>query len=126
MLPFSIERNRKDSLDQNESILKHNRTLRIALDFTAGLTCHRICKDKGVSVNLQSFRYRREFKQGKSILATHDFSSIDAVIGPLLSKNVTIVASELRSDNIPVVSPLSNRDIKLTSNLFQTLQMMFY
>ncbi|HPF11645.1 MAG TPA: LysM peptidoglycan-binding domain-containing protein [Flavobacteriaceae bacterium] len=122
MLPFQLKEIEKDSLDQNESILKHNRTLRIALDFYSGvLLATEFAKDKGVSVNLQVFDTEGNSNKVKSILATHDFSSIDAVIGPLLSKNVTIVASELRSDNIPVVSPLSNRDIKLTSNLFQTL-----
>ena len=46
---------------------------------------------------------------------------MDAVIGPLLSKNVEKAASELRSSDTPVFSPLSNKNIKLYSNLFQTL-----
>ena len=78
-------------------------------------------KEKGISVNIQTFDTEGSTSKLSSILSANDFSGTDAVIGPLIRKNVEKAATSLRSDNIPVVSPLSNRNIKLTSNLIQTL-----
>ena len=122
LLPFQLLEIEKDSVDSQKDILKKNRTLRIALDFYSGvLMAAEFAKDKGISVDMQVFDSEGSNDALSKILAQHDFSNIDAVIGPLLSKNVAYVAQELKSDAIPVFSPLSNRSIKLTSNLFQTV-----
>ncbi len=121
-LPFVLKRYQSDSLELNEELLQHNRTLRIALDFYSGvLMAAEFAKDKGMSVDLQVFDTEGSETTLNRILREHDLSQIDAVIGPLLSKNVELAASALKSDDVPVFSPLSNRNIKLTSNLFQTL-----
>ncbi|MEZ4875753.1 MAG: LysM peptidoglycan-binding domain-containing protein [Flavobacteriaceae bacterium] len=122
LLPFQLKNMENDSLDSQKDILKKNRTLRIALDFYSGvLMAAEFAKDKGISVDLQVFDTEGSASALSSIFSKHDFSHLDAVIGPLLSKNVEWVAQELKGDNVPVFSPLSNRSIKLTSNLFQTL-----
>ncbi|MEZ4817147.1 MAG: LysM peptidoglycan-binding domain-containing protein [Flavobacteriaceae bacterium] len=122
LLPFQLPEIERDSVDSQKDILKKNRTLRIALDFYSGvLMAAEFAKDKGISVDLQVFDSEGSNDALSKILNQNDFSNIDAVIGPLLSKSVEFVAQELKSDAIPVFSPLSNRSIKLTSNLFQTL-----
>ena len=122
LLPFQLREIENDSLDSQKDNLKKNRTLRIALDFYSGvLMAAEFAKDKGISVDLHVFDSEGSNDAISKILSGHDFSNMDAVIGPLLSKSVEFAAQELKSDNIPVFSPLSNRSIKLTSNLFQTL-----
>ncbi|MEZ4778734.1 MAG: LysM peptidoglycan-binding domain-containing protein [Flavobacteriaceae bacterium] len=122
LLPFQLREVERDSVDSQKDILKKNRTLRIALDFYSGvLMATEFAKDKGISVDLMVYDSEGSNDALSKILSQHDFSNIDAVIGPLLSKNVEFVAQELKNDAIPVFSPLSNRSIKLTSNLFQTL-----
>lgn len=122
LLPFQLLEIEKDSVDSQKEILKKNRTLRIALDFYSGvLMATEFAKDKGISVDMQVFDSEGSNDALSKILSQNDFSEIDAVIGPLLSKSVEYVAQELKSDDIPVFSPLSNRSIKLTSNLFQTV-----
>ena len=118
MLPFQLRQFQADSLEANEELLQNNRTLRISLDF---YTAAEFVKEKGISVNIQTFDTEGSTSKLSSILSANDFSGTDAVIGPLIRKNVEKAATSLRSDNIPVVSPLSNRNIKLTSNLIQTL-----
>lgn len=121
-LPFVLKNYQADSLKLNEELLQHNRTLRIALDFYSGvLMATEFAKDKGISVDLQVFDTEGSSGTLMRILRETDLSEMDAVIGPLLSKNVELAASQLKSDDVPVFSPLSNRSIKLTSNLFQTL-----
>ncbi|MEZ4859003.1 MAG: LysM peptidoglycan-binding domain-containing protein [Flavobacteriaceae bacterium] len=122
LLPFQLKEVENDSIGSQKDILKKNRTLRIALDFYSGvLMATEFAKDKGLSTDLLVFDSEGNNQTLSNILSQNDFSNIDAVIGPLLSKSVEFVAQELKSDNVPVFSPLSNRNIKLTSNLFQTL-----
>lgn len=121
-LPFQLPEVKNDSIDSQKDFLKKNRTLRIALDFYSGvLMAADFAKDKGISIDLKVFDSEGSKNTLNSILSQNDFSEVDAVIGPLLSKSVEFVAQELKGDNVPVFSPLSNRNIKLTSNLFQTL-----
>ena len=121
LLPFQI-RNSTDSISGKIEFIKNNRTSRIALDFYSGvLMAGEFAKDKGLSTELDIYDTEGNINKINSILTRNDFSNVDAVIGPLLSKNVEKTAAMLKRDNIPVFSPLSNRSIKLTSNLFQTL-----
>ena len=122
LLPFQLRKMKSDSINDNENLIKNSRTLRIALDFYSGvLMAAEFAKDQGLSIELNVFDTEGNPTATASIISGNDFSEVDAVIGPLLSKNVEKAASVLKSDNIPVFSPLSNRNIKLTSNLFQTL-----
>ena len=121
LLPFSLNR-ATDSLEQNEELLRDNRTLRISLDFYSGvLMAAEFAKDKGISVELNVYDTEGSTTKLDDVLTKNDLSQMDAVIGPLLSKNVSFAANRLKGDDVPVFSPLSNRNIKLTSNLFQTL-----
>lgn len=121
LLPFQL-RNSTDSISGKIEFIKNNRTARIALDFYSGvLMAAEFAKDKGLSIELDIYDTEGNINKTNSILTRNDFSTVDAVIGPLLSKNVEKTAAILKRDNIPVFSPLSNRTIKLTSNLFQTL-----
>lgn len=122
LLPFQLKKMISDSVAGNKGVIKENRTMRIALDFYSGvLMAAEFAKDKGVSIELNAFDTEGSVTKSASIVSTNDFSEYDAVIGPLLSRNVEKVAGLLKSDNVAVFSPLSNRNIKLTSNLFQTL-----
>ena len=121
LLQFQI-RNSTDSISGKIEFIKNNRTSRIALDFYSGvLMAAEFAKDKGLSTELDIYDTEGNINKTNRILTQNDFSNVDAVIGPLLSKNVEKTATMLKRDNIPVFSPLSNRSIKLTSNLFQTL-----
>lgn len=122
MLPFQLRKMVSDSINANTDVLKENRTMRIALDFYSGvLMAAQFAKDKGISTELNVFDTEGSVTATGNIIDNNNFSNMDAVIGPLLSKNVEKAAALLKSDNVPVFSPLSNRDLKLTSNLFQTL-----
>tara|TARA_R100001369_G_scaffold53752_1_gene80585 strand:- start:4531 stop:6396 length:1866 start_codon:yes stop_codon:yes gene_type:complete len=122
LLPFELREVVSDSTKANEDLLKSNSVLRIALDFYSGvLMAAEFAKDKGISVNLQVYDTERSATKVGNIIAGNNFKNIDAVIGPLLSKNVDKAAATLRSNNIPVFSPLSNKEIRMYPNLFQTL-----
>lgn len=122
MLPFQLPKVDGDSIQNNIDLIKDNGALRVAIDFYSGvLMAAEFAKDKGLSVELDIYDTEGSVSKVSSILSANDFDNVDAVIGPLLQKNVERAASELKRTDTPIFSPLSNREIKISSNLFQTL-----
>ncbi|MFC7358177.1 LysM peptidoglycan-binding domain-containing protein [Jejudonia soesokkakensis] len=122
LLPFQLNKATSDSTSTNVDLIKKNATVRVALDFYSGvLMAAEFAKDKGISIEIDVYDTDANEGKTRSIINGNDFEDTDAVIGPLLRKNVEIAADELKRDNIPVFSPLSNREIEMKSNLFQTL-----
>lgn len=122
MLPFRLMRTASDSAGNDQDWLKKDPTLRMALDFYSGaLMAAEFAKDKGISVTLNVYDTEKSETKVASIISKNDFKNVDAVIGPLLQKNVEKASDMLKDDKIPVFSPLSNREMSMNDNLFQTL-----
>jgi len=122
MLPFRIQRIETDSIRENIELLKNDNTLRVALDFYSGvLMATEFASDKGISVRVDVYDTEASENKVSQIISNNSFKNVDAVIGPLLQKNVVKATSLLRSEDVPVFSPLSNREIRSYSNFFQTL-----
>lgn len=120
MLPFRLATN--DSVSDNEDIIKKDPTLRVALDFYSGaIMAAEFAKEKGISINLNVYDTGQNEAKVGSILNSNNFENSDAVIGPLLQKNVEQTAAALAKNDIPVFSPLSNRELDMSPNLFQSL-----
>lgn len=122
MLPLRLNRASSDSTQNDQEMVKKDPTLRVALDFYSGaLMAAEFAKDKGISVTLNVYDTESSESKVASIISSGNFKNVDAVIGPLLQKNVEKASDLLNKDKIPVFSPLSNRDLAMTDNLFQTL-----
>jgi len=122
MLPFRLMRNVNDSTSNDQDLLKKDPTLRVALDFYSGaLLAAEFAKDNGISVTLNVYDTEKSDSKVASIISRNEFKNVDAVIGPLLQKNVEKASAMLKGEKIPVFSPLSNREMTMNDNLFQTL-----
>ena len=122
MLPFKLNRIDLDSLSVNIDLLKSDGTLRAAIDFYSGvLMAAEFAKDKGISTEITIYDTEGQVSKVAQIMSLNNFNEIDAVIGPLLSKNIEKAASVLQSENIPVFSPLSKFKLKEYPNLYQTI-----
>ncbi|WP_347374866.1 LysM peptidoglycan-binding domain-containing protein [Aequorivita sp. Q41] len=122
MLPFRLVRSATDSTSNDQDLLKKDPTLRMSLDFYSGaLMAAEFAKDKGISVTMNVYDTEKSESKVASIISGNDFKNVDAVIGPLLQKNVEKASALLKRDQIPVFSPLSNREMAMNDNLFQTL-----
>ena len=122
MLPFKLNRIDLDSLSVNTDLLKSDGTLRAAIDFYSGvLMAAEFAKDKGISTDITIYDTEGQVSKVAQIMSSNNFNEIDAVIGPLLSKNIEKAASVLQSENIPVFSPLSKFKLKEYPNLYQTI-----
>ncbi|HEX9826238.1 MAG TPA: LysM peptidoglycan-binding domain-containing protein [Flavobacteriaceae bacterium] len=121
MLPFRLNRIDVDSVAEAKEAIKNDGYLSLSLDFESGvLMALDSAKHLGISTNLKVFDTENQIAQVNAILNRNDFSNYDAVIGPLLPENLERVASYLKSDNIPVVSPFTMPQ-HLYDNVFQTI-----
>ncbi|WCO02477.1 LysM peptidoglycan-binding domain-containing protein [Psychroserpens ponticola] len=121
MLPFSLNKVDVDSVQEAKKMIRANGLLSVSLDFHSGvLMALDSAKQLGISTNLKVLDTRNQIAEISSILDANDFSEYDAVIGPLMPANLERVASKLKSDHIPVVSPLTMPK-NLHSNVFQTI-----
>ncbi|PKP25127.1 MAG: peptidoglycan-binding protein LysM [Bacteroidetes bacterium HGW-Bacteroidetes-2] len=121
-LPFELNNIIKDSISQNENQISNSASLRIALDFYSGvLIAADFAKQKGISVNLHIFD-TEEMELGVNALFNRkNIKNVDVVLGPLRQVQVERVAADLEEKNIPVLSPLSNRQSKMYSNFIQSI-----
>lgn len=122
MLPFRLMRSASDTMSSDDDLLKKDPTLRVALDFYSGaLMAAEFAKDKGISVTMNVYDTENSESKIATIVSKSEFKNVDAVIGPLLQKNVEKTSNMLKDEKIPVFSPLSNREMAMNDNLFQTL-----
>ncbi|MEP2937110.1 MAG: LysM peptidoglycan-binding domain-containing protein [Gilvibacter sp.] len=122
MLPFSLSKASRDSLEANQDLIRSSRTLAIALDFYSGvLMAADFAKDKGISVNLDIMDTEGKESKVSQLISSKNFREVDAVIGPLFQKNVSRASNELNRYDTPVLSPLSNQEAGRGNNYFQTI-----
>ncbi len=121
MLPFKTDRIDVDSVEAAKKSIRTDALLSVSLDFHAGvLMALDSAKNLGISTNLKVFDTKNNATEVSKILRENDFSNYDAVIGPLLTENFDRVASKLKNDNVPVLSPLTMPK-NLYDNVYQTI-----
>ncbi len=127
MLPFGLARTTADSLSSAEDVIKSDRALRISLDFHSGvLLALEKAKEQGISTDLRVYDteyVKRETatnaRKVERIITANDFSDVDVVIGPLLSSNFNRASSVLERQNIPLISPITQK-VQFRRNVFQS------
>lgn len=121
MLPFHLDKIDQDSINTYREAILNERVLRISLDFYSGvLMAVEDAKDMGISTNLRVYDTKQNAYEVRNLISQHSFGNVDAVIGPLLQNTIEAAASSLSRENVPVISPLSNRAMRGMDNLFQS------
>ena len=121
MLPYHLNKIEEDSIQTYRSSIIQERVVRISLDFYSGvLMALDKAKSYGISTNLKVYDTKQNASEVANIINTNNFSNVDAVIGPLLQETTETAASRLENRNIPVINPLSNREMRGYANIFQS------
>lgn len=121
MLPYDLHKIDSDSLASYRDAILDDRVTRISLNFYKGvLMAVDRAKSYGISTRLKTFDTRQNVQHVSNIINTNNFKNVDAVIGPLLQNPTEAVASKLENYGVPVISPLSNREMRPYRNLFQS------
>src|SRR5690554_198403 len=120
MLPFNAS-GLGESSDAIREAFKTNRFLNVTVDFYSGALVA-IDSIKRLGGNFDIVFYdSEETNSGSAIqklIASHDFSNVDAIIGPLMSTHAEKAASLLSSKGVIVVSPLSREGKTTYNNLY--------
>lgn len=120
MLPFNTNKVRNDSISNSAQLIQNDRAMRIALDFYSGaLMAVETAKNLGISTDLKVYDTQQNAGTVTSIIQNNNFSNVDAVIGPLFQATSEEAAERLSNTKIPVISPLTNRELKYMPNLYQ-------
>ncbi|GGD26137.1 PBP1 and LysM peptidoglycan-binding domain-containing protein [Hyunsoonleella pacifica] len=120
MLPFRLNRVDFDSISGTKKSIEKDPYLDASLDFYSGvLLAVDSLKKLGVSIKLDVYDTKYQNTAVSRILLENNFENVDAVIGPLTTKNFNIVSNELRQYHVPVVSPIGTK-LKLHDNVFQS------
>lgn len=120
MLPFSLRQFEGDSIDK-EALLKEDRVLRISLDFYSGVIAAIDSVERlGIPVEAKVFDTQKSSSVVDDIFRNNNFESYDAIVGPLLTKNIEHASRFFNRNQIPVLSPLIDADLKGDDNLLQT------
>jgi len=98
LLPFHLKGGNAQEKNISTDILIG---AKMALDSLAG---------QGKIINLKVMDSENKAATIEELIATHDFSKFDAVVGPLFATNFKSFAIMMEGSGIPVVSPLSNAD----------------
>lgn len=122
LLPFRLNKIISESLSVKQQQIKKNRLMSLSLDFYSGLLmATEFAKDKGISLQLDVFDTQYNTAIVSDIINSNTFDNFDAVIGPLGQKNIEKAAAMLQDTTVPIFSPLSNKQIKVSKNVFQSL-----
>jgi len=122
MLPFRLNKVNIESKEEAKEQIKKDRYLSTSLDFyTGAMLAFETLKELGVNLKVDVYDTKNMESQVSAIVRSNDFSTVNAVIGPLMAKNVNQVASALKTDSIPVISPIIKKDVKLIGNVFQAI-----
>lgn len=122
LLPFRLNKAATDSVTTSSDVIKKDKLMALSLDFYSGvLMATEFAKDKGISIILDVHDTEYSSAKVEQILRQNDLENFDAVIGPLGQKQVEKAAGLLKGGSVPVFSPLSNKEVKISKNLFQTL-----
>ena len=121
LLPFKLDKIDVDSIAEAKDIMKNDRYISVSLDFYSGVKMALdSAKQLGISTNLKVFDTQNQASEISRILSGTDFSNFDAVIGPVMSNHFDRVASQLKADSVPAISPLI-KPTTLYENVFQTI-----
>jgi LysM repeat protein len=121
LLPFQLQKIDTDSIGETKELMKTDRTLSITLDFHAGvLMALDSARQLGISTKLDVYDTRRQISRVTELTNETDFSTYDAVIGPLTTRNFDRFAAAYQNDSLAVISPFS-KPSKLYRNTIQTL-----
>ena len=120
MLPFKLNKVNVDSVADTKAFIKRDLSAKISLDFYSGaLLALDSLQKLGVNLQVDVYDTKNMKSELNSILRNNDFSTTNAVIGPLMADNFNTAAAALENKNVIAVSPIIKK-VKLGNNVFQS------
>jgi len=128
MLPLMLNKIiENDSVSNLKKVVMLDGNTKASLDFYSGaLMAIDSMKNVGISTKLRVFdtQFNKRNKKASSLriseLLAKTYHENEVVIGPLVASNVSLVASGLAENNIPVLAPFPLKKAPASNNVYQT------
>ena len=122
VLPFRVNGIQAGNIADIKIKLQKEKITAIASDFYSGaLMALDSLQKMGFSLTVNVYDSNGNAQGVKAISSSEGLKSSQVIIGPFSPSAFTALSETITSDNIAILAPLSNRNIELRPNVFQTV-----
>ncbi|ATA68875.1 peptidoglycan-binding protein LysM [Capnocytophaga cynodegmi] len=124
ILPFRISDivGEADKMATLKGRLSDNRVTPIATDFYSGaLIAIDSLQKKGYKFRVNVFDSEKTEKEIQRMALNENIQKSQVIIGPFSAKSFNAISASISNPNVAILAPLSNKNIELKPNVYQTL-----
>ena len=121
-LPFKIKEIEFDSVEKTNIKLSKRNLHTISTDFYFGMEMAKdFCDSLGIKTKINVIDTQNDLSVINEKISSVKWKGINAIIGPLIPKNFDFFSKNIQISDIPIISPLSTKEIDGNKNLFQSV-----
>ena len=121
-LPFKIREIEFDSVEKTNTKLSRRNLHTISADFYFGMEMAKeFCDSLGIKTKIKVIDTQNDLSVINEKISSVNWNGINAIIGPLIPKNFDFFSKNRRISDIPIISPLSTKEIDGDKNIFQSV-----
>ena len=121
-LPFKIKEIEFDSVEKTNIKLSKRNLHTISTDFYFGMEMAKdFCDSLGIKTKIHVIDTQNDLSVINEKISSVKWKGINAIIGPLIPKNFDFFSKNIQISDIPIISPLSTKEIDGNKNLFQSV-----
>ncbi|ATA88683.1 hypothetical protein CAPN001_11110 [Capnocytophaga stomatis] len=124
ILPFRISDivGETDKMATLKGRLSDNRVTPIATDFYSGaLIAIDSLQKKGYKFRVNVFDSEKTEKEIQRMASNENIQKSQVIIGPFSARSFNAISASISNPNVAILAPLSNKNIELKPNVYQTL-----
>ena len=121
-LPFKMREIEFDSVEKTNTKLSRRNLHTISADFYFGMEMAKeFCDSLGIKTKIKVIDTQNDLSVINEKISSVNWNGINAIIGPLIPKNFDFFSKNRRFFDIPIISPLSTKEIDGDKNVFQSV-----
>ena len=121
-LPFKMREIEFDSVEKTNTKLSRRNLHTISADFYFGMEMAKeFCDSLGIKTKIKVIDTQNDLSVINEKISSVNWNGINAIIGPLIPKNFDFFSKNRRISDIPIISPLSTKEINGDKNVFQSV-----
>ena len=121
-LPFKMREIEFDSVEKTNTKLSRRNLHTISADFYFGMEMAKeFCDSLGIKTKIKVIDTQNDLSVINEKISSFNWNGINAIIGPLIPKNFDFFSKNRRFSDIPIISPLSTKEIDGGKNVFQSV-----
>ena len=121
-LPFKIREIEFDSVEKTNTKLSKRNLHTISSDFYFGMEMAKeFCDSIGIKTKIKVIDTQNDLSVINEKISSIKWEGINAIIGPLIPKNFDFFSKNSQISDIPIISPLSTKEIAGEKNVFQSV-----